>query len=171
MRCPQVISDVELAKLRTAYPLLDIKPLDIQMEQVALFLARGMTIHGTANATGKSVYLIKQALDNDTNLQIALEYLRSAGERELQITRDMLNVMLLEAHRKSATATEEINAVRELGKLNDLYPNAKTQLDVVLSEVKNVNQLDKMSDDQLASLAGVISLQPEEFEVVPDGED
>ena len=71
---------------------------------------------------------------------------------DVKVTRNQLNVLLLAAHRKSATATEEVAAIRELGKLNGLYEAEKP--DVTINIQQNIQKLEVLSDEELLRLAG-----------------
>jgi hypothetical protein len=63
--------------------------------------------------------------------------------------------MYLEAHRKSANATEEKNVVDSLCKLHGLFmPDNATQINI---NVEKVEQMEKMSDAELLQLAGASS--------------
>ncbi len=73
-------------------------------------------------------------------------------ELDLEVTRNQLNLLLLEAHKKSATATEEVAAIRELGKINGLYE--KVEPDITINIQHNVHKLEVMSDAELLKLAG-----------------
>jgi hypothetical protein len=60
--------------------------------------------------------------------------------------------MYLEAHRKSANSTEEKNVVDSLCKLHGLFaPENATQINI---NVDKIQQLEKLSDDELVKLAG-----------------
>jgi len=73
-------------------------------------------------------------------------------ELDLEITRNQLNLMLLEAHKKSANSTEEVAAIRELGKINGLYePEAP---DITINITQDIRKLEVMSDVDLLRLAG-----------------
>ena len=73
-------------------------------------------------------------------------------EQDVTVTRNQLNLLLLEAHKKSATATEEVAAIRELGKLNSLYD--APEADITINIQQNVHKLEVMSDTELLKLAG-----------------
>jgi len=96
-------------------------------------------------------------------------------ELDLEVTRNQLNLLLLEAHKKSATATEEVAAIRELGKINGLYE--KMEPDITINIQQNVHKLEVMSDAELLRLAGrdeeLLSNEPIEgdFEEVMDEEE
>lgn len=80
---------------------------------------------------------------------------------EVAIDRNMLNVMLLDAHSKAANSMEEIAAIRELGKMNDLYLDARHRSGVevnisngaVVNGSVSVRQLEKMTDAELIQLS------------------
>lgn len=85
----------------------------------------------------------------------------------VEVTRDMLNLMLFEAHAKSANSTEEIAAVRELAKINGL--NAPTQTEVkVTHEARTSEQLRKLSSEELARIAEDDSALDGQWEVIED---
>ena len=69
------------------------------------------------------------------------------------VTRDQLTNLLLESHRKSANATEEIMAIREIGKINGLYEDGKTP-SLVINNNYFEKQLDELSDEDLLQLSG-----------------
>lgn len=85
----------------------------------------------------------------------------------VEVNRDMLNLMLFEAHAKSANSTEEIMAIRELAKINGL--NAPTQTEVkVTRETRTSEQLRRMSSEELARLAGDDEIVDAEWEDISD---
>lgn len=160
-----IISNVELARLQTAYPLINIEPLTSQEEQLVLFRARGMSITASSRAAGYTPSAGGELLATP-RMEAVVSYLYDCNHRNVSITTDMLNTMLLEAHRKSATSTEEVMSIRELGKLNDLYPSEKKRIELIPSEVRNERQLERMSDADLLELTGAtIDLDPEEYSV------
>jgi len=79
------------------------------------------------------------------------------------VTRDFVGQMFLEAHKKAATATEEIAAGRELGKLYGLYAPEKGNVEVNVT-VNRIEQLESLSDDELLRRARLRahSLSPED---------
>lgn len=88
-----------------------------------------------------------------------LAYLRDQYAREVvRVDRDMLNMMLLEAHGKAATATEEIMAIRELGKMNGCYEPEKRE---VVTRNMTYEQVQQLDTDELLRLAEEDSLDPE----------
>jgi len=107
--------------------------------------------------------------------RIAAAQTQTPVEQEFEITKNQLNLLLLEAHKKSATATEEVAAIRELGKINGLYE--KTEPDITINIQQNVHKLEVLSDAELLRLAGrdeeLLSNEPIEgdFEEVMDEEE
>lgn len=88
---------------------------------------------------------------------------------EVEINKNMLNLMTLEAHAKSANATEELKAIDQLAKLNGLYPD-KTIKHEINDTRKTAQQMRRMSDDDLAQLAGEDIIDAE-FTEVNDNDD
>mgnify|MGYP006413109861 FL=1 len=89
-------------------------------------------------------------------------------EQEFKITRNQLNLLLLEAHKKSANSTEEVAAIRELGKINGLYE--KEAPDITINITQDIRRLEVMSDADLLTLAGqdteLLTNEPLDYEVV-----
>lgn len=73
-------------------------------------------------------------------------------DQELIITRSQLTALLLESHRKSANAAEEVLCLKEIGKINGLYESSKPRVTINLQQ--NAKQLETMSDQELMLLAG-----------------
>jgi hypothetical protein len=74
----------------------------------------------------------------------------------------------LEAHKKSANSTEEVAAIRELGKINGLYE--KEAPDITINITQDIRRLEVMSDADLLTLAGqdteLLTNEPLDYEVV-----
>jgi len=104
----------------------------------------------------------------------------------LTISRSQLTQLLLESHKKSSTATEEVLCLKEIGKINGLYDKKETK--VIINIDTQAQQLEEMSDEQLLQLTGnngnLFDMEPilieyedvsdvddvEYLEVIPDGE-
>ena len=67
-------------------------------------------------------------------------------QAKYRLERDQLTEMLLEAHSKASNTTEEVCAIRELGKLLGLYPATK-------KSVKKVHHIEELSDKELLRIA------------------
>lgn len=88
-----------------------------------------------------------------------LAYLRDQYLTETPVvTRDLLNTMLFEAHAKSATATEEVMSIRELGKMNGMY--APERVERTDRRHVTYEQVQSMSTQQLMELADEEELDP-----------
>lgn len=89
------------------------------------------------------------------HIKETLAHLRAHVNQYLgvNITKDLLNGMLLEAHATSATSTEKIAAVRELGKMNGLYAPEKSE--ITHQAVTKIEQLETLSDEELVQRANM----------------
>ena len=165
-----VISDVDIAHLHSLYPYAGIDAgFSAQQEQFILQFMKGMTPAAAARAVGMSPARGQEMLRQERVVRV-IELLREREFADVRITRDMLNGLLIEAHSKAANATEEINAVKELGKMNGLYESDKQKGALVQvnvgSQVKNVKQLEKMDEAQLLELAEQdMTLDVDDYEV------
>lgn len=149
-----LVSQGELAYVRSLYPQLEISPLTTQQERLVLLLTNGYALEKAATLSGYEQHAA-ETLITQPSIQTLLKHISSSKKDSIEITRDMLNVMLLESHAKAATSTEEIMAVRELGKMNDLYKSdeKKGKQEVTLNVV-NVKQIARMSDEDLFKVVG-----------------
>ena len=164
-----ILTSSEMDMLRTTYPMVDLDPLTAQEEQLLLYRMRGMTEPAAAKAAGMSTQRGKMLLSTP-KFGILLEYLLKQTRQNIRIDVDMLNGMLLASHKKAATSMEEIAAVRELGKLNDLYPSEKKTLKIDVAKITSTRQIEDLSDQDLAELAGdVIDLDPEDVTDISNG--
>lgn len=173
-----VVSDVDLAELRSLYPLAKFDAgFTGQQEQLLLYFMKGMNPIQAARAAGYTNPSHGASLLREEAFQRAIELLREKYFQEVRITRDMLNAMLLDSHSKAAGTIEEVAAIRELGKLNGLYESDKqraksgqTTVQVnVGSQVTNQKQIERMDDQQLMEIAGeVITLSTDDYEVKSD---
>lgn len=162
-----LIRESDLAYIRSAYPLLEVRSLSTQQEKFLLYVVRGASVKDAADHVGMSTGAA-YALYRSEQFKVLADYLREVilgmSQTETKITREMLNMMLLEAHSKAATATEEIAAVRELGKMNDLYLDAQRKAGVeVKIDIHNLNErsIERLSDSELIELSDAdYSLEP-----------
>jgi len=73
---------------------------------------------------------------------------------EIIVTRDQMTLLMLESHKKSINAAEEIMALKEIAKLHKLYEIAPLiQINHVNIE-QNQRKLETMSDSALLEMAG-----------------
>lgn len=131
-----------------------------QERQALHYLTRGFSKSAAAKAAGlpsASVFTRPHVIE-------AMKDINSDSTAEIKVTRDTLTQMLFESHRKSATATEEIAAAREIGKLHGLYESDKMKQTSV--NVHVIEQIESLPVDELLELAdmqGVYTLSPEEY--------
>lgn len=131
-------------------------------------LLRGMPLLMAAQQSGVPETEMK-AFYAQPHIAAVLAHMReSLMTANVEINRDMLNLMLLEAHAKSANATEEVKAIRELGLMNGLYAAAKVE-HTHTTAPKTAEQLKKLSSKDLARIAGEDDIIDGEWEDISDG--
>lgn len=150
-----------------------MKPLTVQQEQYVMLRIRGLTpeaaaFHAKLPNDIESLYKMHEenpAIDAYL-VQMREEVRRQtirAGVR-VNFTRDDAAIMYLEAHAKSANATEEIKAVDSLVKLFGLAEPDKKEVTVT-----NREQLKELSNEELMQMAGrEILLAPNQYVVQGD---
>lgn len=148
------MSDSERAELQSHYPYmgLNLNELSVQEERLILYHLKGMTKAAAGRAAG---YLnMEHVYDIFKKPKIiqAVNYLREESRREFNFDRGTATSMYLEAHRKSANATEEKNIIDSLCKLHGLFaPETATQINIINGEVE---KLENLSDEELLKIAG-----------------
>ena len=147
---------------------MNLSTLTSQEEQYVLLRCRGLTPEASATAVGlpadtKSLHSMherKPAIDG------ALVTMRDKVRRasimagvRVNFSRDDAALLYLEAHAKSANATEEIKAVEGLVKLFGLQEPEKKEL-----RIRSRADLLEMDDSELARVSGQdIPLDPSEY--------
>ena len=115
--------------------------------------AQGMTAKAACRAAGYQASDLPALMDRqDVMESIALMRQRMNETLGEVITRDFVGAMILEAHKKAASATEELTAARDLAKLYGL--NAPEKREVVTYNVQRVEQLENLPDAELIRMAG-----------------
>ena len=149
------VTQEDRTELQSHFPYAGIKlsELSVQEERLILFYIRGMSKAAAGRAAGyrnqDTVYTVFQK----PKIQQAVEYLRSEFREEVKFDKNTATTMYLEAHRKSANATEEKNVVDSLCKLHGLFaPEQATQVNI---NVDKIQQLERLPDSELLKLAGV----------------
>lgn len=144
----------ERNELQSHFPYMGLKlnELTVQEERLILFYIKGMSKAAAGRAAGYQNMENVYAIFKREPIQKAVNYLRNEMVEECKFDRNQATNMYLEAHRKSANATEEKNVVDSLCKLHGLFvPENATQINI---NVDRVQQLEKLSDDELIKLAG-----------------
>ena len=152
---PMEVTDEDRVELQSHFPYAGVKlsELSVQEERLILYFLRGMSKAAAGRAAGyrnqDSVYdIFKKPKINQ-----AIDYLREEMREEVKFDKNTATQLYLEAHRKSATATEEKNVVDSLCKLHGLFaPENATQVNI---NVDKIQQLERLPDSELLKLAGV----------------
>ena len=149
------VTDEDRHELQSHFPYAGVKlsELSVQEERLILFYIRGMSKAAAGRAAGyrnqDTVYSVFQK----PKIQQAVEYLRNEFREEVKFDKNTATSMYLEAHRKSANATEEKNVVDSLCKLHGLFaPEQATQVNI---NVDKLERLERLPDSELLKLAGV----------------
>jgi hypothetical protein len=144
------------------------KPLSAQEEQYVMYRVRGLTpeaaaFHARLPNDTESIWAMHSANPAiDQYLLTMREEVRRQSIRagvRVQFTRDDAALMYLEAHAKSANATEEIKAIDSLVNLFGLKEPEKKEV-----TVRGRAELQELSDKDLMDLAGQeILLDPSQY--------
>lgn len=150
-----------------------------QEKQYLLLILNGTRAIDAAQAVGATVPAkFVERMHEDPRAQAVMDQVPAHRTQKVAITRDMLNIMLLDSHSRAATATEEIMAIRELGKMNDLYADAKHKGMKIVNNIGNTQvnvtakKFESMSDEELLELSGDdITLDPDDYRRIEDKSD
>jgi len=149
------MSESERAELQSHYPYMGVKlnELSVQEERLILMYLRGMTKAAAGRAAGyQDVDTVYDIFKKPKIIQ-AVNYLREESRKEFNFDRNTATSMYLEAHRKSANATEEKNVVDALCKLHGLFqPENATQINIINGD--RVERMEHLTDEELLKLAG-----------------
>lgn len=136
------------------------------MEQLVLvYVRQGFPQAVAARMAGMTVQQLME-FRADPRFEIALEFTLTRKAVSVEITKEMLNYMALEAHGYAKDATEMVKAIDLLAKLNGLYPGANGNKGRLIEAEdsktgKTMRHLQQMSDGQLIEQAGLDGLDPE----------
>jgi hypothetical protein len=157
------VTDQDRVELQSHFPYAGVKlsELSVQEERLILFHIRGMNKAAAGRAAGYQNLDHVYEVFKKPKIAQAVEYLRQEMREEVKFDRNTATTMYLEAHRKSANATEEKNVVDSLCKLHGLFaPENATQVNI---NVDKIEKLERLPDSELLKLAGVDSshLEPQ----------
>ena len=107
------VTDQERVELQSHFPYAGVKlsELSVQEERLILFYIRGMSKAAAGRAAGYQNLDHVYEVFKKPKVSQAVEYLRQEMREEVRFDKNTATTMYLEAHRKSATATEEKNVV------------------------------------------------------------
>ena len=147
-------------------PDKEVVQLTVQQEQGVMYYLRGMAMNQAAKAAGySSVGAFRNMIAGDP-AQAVISYMQEQQLDGIRISLEVLNAMTLEAHRKAATAGEEIQAIKLLADMNGVMPNKKSNSGVTLNQTiqmtsnpdgsQSVTQavIAGKTDEELIALAG-----------------
>ena len=165
----QVISEADRAYMTGLYDMTGMQALTNQEERFVMLLFRGLRPPAAAKAAGYVDAEAHTRLLSHKHIKDAVAKLRERNFYDTKVTRGKLTEMLFEAHSHAGNATEEILAIRELGKLHGQYAETKKSIKVdMIQEVRHVRQFEQMSDAQLARIAGGDFIAEGEFTEADD---
>ena len=135
------------------YMGLEDKHLTAQQEKLVMLICSGMTIAAAGRGAGYSSPDTAYKAARLPQVQQAVEYFRSQMREEVKFTHANAHAMYMDAYQASATATEMKNTVDSLVKLHGLAaPEQQAQLNININA--SSKQLERMSDEELLSIAG-----------------
>ena len=157
------VTEQERVELQSHFPYAGVKlsELSVQEERLILFYIRGMSKAAAGRAAGYQNLDHVYEVFKKPKVAQAVEYLRQEMREEVRFDKNTATTMYLEAHRKSANATEEKNVVDSLCKLHGLFaPENATQVNI---NVDKIEKLERLPDSELLRIAGVDSshLEPQ----------
>ena len=127
--------------------------LTSQKEKFVHLVVSGMSNGAAGVAVGVTPMTASRWVNEDENVQKALEYFRQKNRDKLDFSIETAHTMLMEAWTNCKDATEQVSVVRELVKLHGVAVAPKPQ--EVNINVTNRKQVERASDAQLLELAGV----------------
>lgn len=159
---PRIEFDHYQAELRQCVESGVLPELNSQEQLLLIYIRQGMPQAVAARMAGMSLGQLLE-FRADPRFEIALDFTMSRKAVGLEITKDMLNYMALEAHGYAKDATEMVKAIDLLAKLNGLYPTKSGTGRLIESENNgpaSKRHLTNMSDAQLIEQAGYDDLDP-----------
>jgi len=73
---------------------------------------------------------------------------------EVNITRKDITLLLMESHKKCENASEEVAVLREVAKLNDLYPSTTNKVEVSVTHIEQkLKDLEQLPTSELLKMA------------------
>lgn len=147
---------------------MNLSTLTAQQEQYVLLRIRGLTPEAAASSVGlpSDTKSILEMHESNPAIDGALIAMRDKVRRasimagvKVNFTKDDAALMYLEAHAKSANATEEIKAIDSLVKLFGLQEPEKREI-----RLRSKEELKELDDAELARVSGQeILLDPSEY--------
>lgn len=138
-------------EMRATYPAIPAAPLTPQQETFLYHQLLGATVAKSRAVAGASASDVDAWLEDENFLKVRSFY-EKRNQQHYEITRETITALLMESHRKAASSTEEVTALREVIKVHGLYKQTgEGQNNVTI----NVNTVDRLEDAQLLQMAGM----------------
>lgn len=157
------------AQVQAAVPYVKAT-LSAQKQMILSYMLGGLSMGHALKAAG-AVGLSVLILEEDVDFMQYVQYFAERHVESIQFTIDDAHAMLIDTHRKSLNATEELNTIKEMIALHGL---AAPKKQVNINEHHHFRESDMriLSDAELNDLAGqgsvVINIEPEEIEYETD---
>jgi len=147
-------TQVDIANL---YGVLGVPPLKPAQEQAVLFYLNRVPVSKISELLGVGSQTVKKWLSLPTTLEV-LDFYNARLRTNTEITRELLNEVLMETLYLSNEARDRIAAVKELGHLNGLYPEKGMKLKVEAMPVSETlsmgsQKMSELSEEQLVALS------------------
>ena len=155
---PALVSDGDIAYLRSLYPYMNVQALTSQQEMFLLHFLKGQKVAAAERAAGMSPGTGRELMSREY-VEAIVAMLREKTLTDVVVTRELLTQMLFEAHDMAGDATERIKAITELGRMHGLYADKQGTAITINNQrtnvqVNNVRQIETMDDDKLIELSG-----------------
>ncbi|HEX04913.1 MAG TPA: hypothetical protein ENH10_07125 [Bacteroidetes bacterium] len=146
--------------------------LTLKEQQYVELRATGLSKAASARGAGYTSEKEGKRLEKKVVIQRALAAARADAVQTMRISRDDVLRGFMDAVRASDSATELIQAWREIGRMLGHYEPEKKVMEVNQTTTKNIRLLRSLPESKLAELAGIDPqlLLEGIFEEVPEGE-
>ena len=162
-------TQVDIANL---YGVLGVPPLKPAQEQAVLFYLNRVPVSKISELLGVGSATVKKWLSLPTTLEV-LDFYNARLRTNTEITRELLNEVLMETLYLSNEARDRIAAVKELGHLNGLYPEKGMKLKVEALPVSETlsmgsQKMSELTEEQLVAISSPAKGPEEEEKAKPD---
>ncbi|HIG43913.1 MAG TPA: hypothetical protein EYQ14_25785 [Gammaproteobacteria bacterium] len=132
-----------------------------QQERFVFLVSSGVPAKAALAGAGYGKTVTPSSILRLEAVKKSLQFVKEQEANQIFVNRDKLTTMLFAAHAKSINATEEISAIRELGKLHDVYEQAKEDRKSTLHTAVQINHnnVAKLSDQELLKIAQMASTE------------
>ena len=140
-------------KAHVPYMGLEDGRLTVQQEKLVMLICSGMTIAAAGRGAGYASADTAYSAAKLPQIKTAVEYFKEQMREEVKFSHANAHMMYMDAYQASATATEMKNTVDSLVKLHGLVaPEQQPQVSIQINATSK--QLERMSDEELLSIAG-----------------